>query len=269
MLLNLCFFLYLPIVFGICVEYNYPIFRLSNLNDFTIESSSVTIENNELVLTMNYNEQLGFGDAVTLAHNQFFRFGTISAVIRLEHVPGAVSSFITMSKKTGTTSVRDEIDWEWVSNKNEVQSNYFLTDKPVFGINGKRHRVNDYTNKHNYTFIWKKDQIIWIIDNNIVRQNDNPQLPSLDSHVRMGIWDAARSNAPGTTKWAGGPINWSIRKSVKMIVSSMSIKCPGNVNNNGDINNDSNRNVNNNGNSNTNDDFIFTMVTMVIISMVI
>lgn len=221
---------YLQVVSSSCVNFNYPFFNQSVFNDFTIESGQVEIVDNQLVLTMQKSSLDNFGVAVTLAHKQFFNFGKISATIKIEYLKGAVSSFILMSKKTGSTDIRDEIDWEWVGNNNEVQTNYFVTDKPVFSVNGRRHFVNSYSNYHNYVIDWKKNEISWFINNQKVRTTVNNDLPTLESQVRMGIWDSGRSGSSGTMNWAGGPIDWSKQNNVKMYISSMKIECEGSSN---------------------------------------
>lgn len=207
-----------------CVDYSYESFTQNDLQDFVIESGRATIENGVLVMNMDKSTVDNFGIAVTLAHKSFFQYGTIQADVKMEMNPGAVYSLILMSQKTGTTDIRDEIDWEWVQSNNEVQTNFFLTDKPVYSVNGRRHVVNDISQYHNYKIEWESGNIKWYIDQRLVR-SENGTLPSLPSQVKMGIWDSGRTGNGGTIDWAGGPINWNGKSTIKMYMSNLYIKC--------------------------------------------
>lgn len=66
---------------------------------------------------------------------------------------------------------------------------------------------------HNYTIVWDKEQLLWIIDGNVERTvpyapaGQYPQTPSM---LKFGIWAGGDSTEPeGTIKWAGGETDWS------------------------------------------------------------
>jgi beta-glucanase (GH16 family) len=217
-------FLLLSTVVHACVDYTYNSFTHSDLKDFIIESGRATIENDVLVMNMDKSSIDNYGVAVTLGHKSFFQWGTIQADVSIEMVPGAVYSLILMSEKTGSTDIRDEIDWEWVQLNDEVQTNFFLTDKPVYSTNGRRHKVNNIGMYHNYKLEWNNGNVKWYIDQQLIR-TANGTLPSLSSQVKMGIWDSGRTGNTGTINWAGGPINWNDKRTIKMRISSLSIKC--------------------------------------------
>ena len=219
----ICFFSNIYSVYG-CVDYTYDSFTQNDLADFIIESGSASVENGMLVMKMAKSVVDNFGVAVTLGHKSFFQYGNVTADVKMEMFPGAVYSLILMSEKTGSTDIRDEIDWEWVEKDNEVQTNFFLTDKPVYSVNGRRHFVNDIAVSHRYTIEWQNGNINWYIDNNLVR-SANGTLPSLPSQVKMGVWDSGRTGNTGTINWAGGPIDWKGQTEIKMTISKMWIQC--------------------------------------------
>lgn len=73
------------------------------------------------------------------------------------------------------SDVKDEIDWEWVSNDiHQVQSNYFFLGHANYSAsNGGTHDVastDTSSNFHTYTLNWQRESLQWMIDGNVVRE---------------------------------------------------------------------------------------------------
>lgn len=130
-------------------------------------------------------------------------------------IPGAVSTFITMSDE------QDEIDVEWIGKEpTKPQSNIFYKGIPEYG----RHfqRLNSRTGLQTITIDWKSTSIQFSVDNQIQRTylKNSPEaisprtppgqrwFPNTPSRVQISVWDTTGS-APGTQAWAGGPIPWN------------------------------------------------------------
>lgn len=48
--------------------------------------------------------------------------------------------------------------------------------------------------------------------------------PSHPARIQLGIWDA--SNPAGTSKWAGGPIDWqSVPSTITATVKQVTVEC--------------------------------------------
>lgn len=130
-------------------------------------------------------------------------------------VPGAVTTFITMS------DVKDEIDVEWVGYQpTQPQSNIFYKGIPEYGKFFKR--LQSKPGIQTITIDWKSTSIQFLVDGQLQRtflrnsseatSNSIPKnerwFPNTPSKVQISVWDTTGS-APGTQKWAGGPIPWS------------------------------------------------------------
>ena len=67
--------------------------------------------------------------------------------------------------------------------------------------------------QHNYTVVWSKDEINWILDGSLVRTEpyQPPGLyPQSPCYLKFGIWAGGDpSLKKGTIQWAGGPTDYS------------------------------------------------------------
>ncbi|CAG8462376.1 3805_t:CDS:2 [Diversispora eburnea] len=173
-----------------------------------------------------YNKNLGQG--LTLNSTYKLHFGITEIKMKVNGVGGVVTAFIVNNG--------DEIDWEMVGKDvNHGQSNFFWNGLLLYGVNGGVHSVPNGpidTKFHTYTFDWQPDRITWKIDGQVVRtlwrkdtyKDGVYQFPSNPSYVQLGIWDG--SGAPGTAKWANGPIDWTKQPDkLTTIIESVSIKC--------------------------------------------
>ncbi len=103
-----------------------------------------------------------------LSTTRYLLYGRISVKMTAIPVPGAVSTFITMSQR------KDEIDWEFVgANVTEGQSNVFYKGIEEFNIHNFRHLIPNgadfATSMHVYTIDWRSDSLTWLIDGVPVR----------------------------------------------------------------------------------------------------
>ncbi len=164
-----------------------------------------------------------------LSTTRFLKYGKVSASLKSIAVPGVVNTFITAGPFIADESNRsvpasnlatetgDEIDWE------------ILGKDPRQATNNVFYRgIKEYS-KHDaivpvpkgvdqtlvYGIEWKKDQIVFTIDDKVVRTYNrngteaNSQFlpntrffPDRPQKVQLAVWSEA-SNA-----WAGGPVQW-------------------------------------------------------------
>jgi hypothetical protein len=163
------------------------------------------------------------GDAPTLSSKWYIMFGKYSITAKAAPGRGIVSSSVLQS------DTLDEIDWEWLGGSpDDVQSNYFGKGQTTTYDRAAVHAIADtQDNFHTYTTEWTENQIIWSIDNNVVRVLNkgeaNGQYPQTPMQLKIGSWaGGASSNTEGTISWAGGLTDFSAGP-FSMYVTTVSI----------------------------------------------
>ena len=169
----------------------------------------------------------GPATGVRISSTRLVQYGKISAKFRSSQMPGSVTAFITMS------DVKDEIDWEILgAYPHRAETNVFYRGIPEYAIHGTTVQGDFITNGANiYTIDWRPDQIIWMINNRIVRilkKSDSTSqmlgpnerwFPTTPSQIQFSIWDA------GENEWAKGPIQWGNQKYTSSSLEYVDITC--------------------------------------------
>ncbi|EGP86812.1 uncharacterized protein MYCGRDRAFT_109870 [Zymoseptoria tritici IPO323] len=163
------------------------------------------------------------GQAPTLSSKWYIMFGKYSITARAAPGRGIVSSSVLQSDDL------DEIDWEWLGGEpNDVQSNYFGRGQTTTHDRAAVHALSNTQEQfHTYTTEWTENQIIWSIDNNVVRVlnkgDAKGQYPQTPMQLKIGSWAGGDSaNTQGTIDWAGGSTDYSSGP-FSMYVSTVSI----------------------------------------------
>lgn len=113
---------------------------------------------------------------------------------------------------------------------------------------------NTFADWHEYEFDWTPDRLHWIVDGQTVRtlnkadtfnaKTNKFEYPQTPARLEMSLWPGGGANqAPGTVKWAGGPISWNSQDMQQKgyyyaEVGEVSIKCyqpPPGANAQGDV----------------------------------
>ncbi|KAH8174943.1 glycosyl hydrolases family 16 domain-containing protein [Sarocladium implicatum] len=149
--------------------------------------------------------------APTMQSDFYFFFGTVSAIAKAAKGTGIVSCVILESDDL------DEIDWEWLGGDvNQVQTNYYGKGNTTTYNRGTYVDVDDSQDTwHNYTIEWTSSHTTWYIDGAAVRTLNfadavgGTNYPQTPMRVRLGIWSASDTGAPGTIQWAGGDTNYA------------------------------------------------------------
>jgi beta-glucanase (GH16 family) len=163
------------------------------------------------------------GQAPTLSSKWYIMFGKYSITARAAPGRGIVSSAVLQSDDL------DEIDWEWLGGSpNDVQTNYFGRGQTTSYDRAAVHALSNTQEQfHTYTTEWTENQIIWSIDNSVVRVlnkgDANGQYPQTPMQLKIGAWAGGDSgNTEGTITWAGGLTDYTAGP-FSMYVSSVSI----------------------------------------------
>jgi beta-glucanase (GH16 family) len=121
-------------------------------------------------------------DAPRLSTTRLMLYGRVTAVLRAPAVPGVVTTFITMGPHLPDEGIDmtntdpqggDEIDWEILGNDPEnAQSNIFYRGFREFSVRGGYHPLpkKSITVPHKYTIDWRRDQILFSIDDVVQRR---------------------------------------------------------------------------------------------------
>lgn len=145
----------------------------------------------------------------------------------MKSAPGAgiVSSVVLESNDL------DEIDMEWLgAQPDEMQSNYFGKGQTTTYNRGQFHAVQGTQSDWiTYTVDWTADRIIWMAGGTVLRtltaqDAETDQYPQTPMQVKFGAWAGGdpSDNAPGTVKWAEGPVDWT-KGPFTMEVQSMTV----------------------------------------------
>ncbi|KAI8884112.1 glycoside hydrolase family 16 protein [Backusella circina FSU 941] len=150
------------------------------------------------------------------------QYGKVSFVVKAAPGAGVVTAPILI------TDGGDEIDFEMLgANPNNVQTNYFYGDKPVYKTNGDDTEIGKTTDEfRTYTIDWTEDSIVWSVDGNEIRTKDKSgdDFPYHPLEIQVGVWDA--STPADTAEWAGGPIDWDEASKYSAYVKSVKVECP-------------------------------------------
>ena len=143
-------------------------------------------------------------DAPRLSTTRFMLYGKIEAYLKAPAIGGIVTTFITMGphlpdKELDLTLTDkqggDEIDFEILGNDPmNAQSNIFYRGFKEYTVRGGIHRLKSPIDTfHKYTIDWRRDQIIFSIDDVVVRnyRKDSPQANSKESATRRFFPDRA------------------------------------------------------------------------------
>jgi beta-glucanase (GH16 family) len=165
----------------------------------------------KLSLVKNVTSPRSIAQGIRLTHTRIVKYAKITARIKAIRVPGAVTTFITMSPRG------DEIDVEFVGkNPSNVESNVFYKGIPERNTHNGNHAVANIGLFHDYTIDWRNDSISWAVDGKVVRVYKNDEkavskmtpkgerwFPTEPSQVQIAVWDGLNVGS-----WAGGPIPW-------------------------------------------------------------
>ncbi|KAK5721520.1 hypothetical protein LTR15_006109 [Elasticomyces elasticus] len=148
------------------------------------------------------------GDSVTAESTFYIMYGQVEVIMQAAAGQGIISTFDLISDDL------DEIDIEIMGgNTSFVESNWYGWGN-TSQYNAVYHKCDGPQNGlHNYTLVWSKDEIQWIIDGTVARTlpYDKPgQYPQTPSMLKFGIWAGGDAKQPnGTIEWAGGLTDWS------------------------------------------------------------
>ncbi|KAH6567101.1 hypothetical protein BASA50_011271 [Batrachochytrium salamandrivorans] len=175
-----------------------------------------------------------------LSTTRYILYAKITARMHALTLPGAVTTFITMSDR------KDEIDWEMVGSSNTTaQTNVFYKGIQEFAIHGTTEKIatagpngaNGTGTAHNYIIDWKHNTLSWGIDGTILRTLNKQTsispltppgerwFPSTPSLVQISVWDGGSSPNAGTANWAGGPIPWGSQTALSALYEYIDIQC--------------------------------------------
>ncbi|KIY63631.1 glycoside hydrolase family 16 protein [Cylindrobasidium torrendii FP15055 ss-10] len=131
----------------------------------------------------------------------------------------------------------DELDVEILgSDPYHWQTNMYAPPKagaePEYGVWSTIEDVRNVENVHRYFIDFDEDRIQWGVDGTIMRtltkestkRGGKYTYPSHEMRLQIALWDG--SGAPGTSKWAGGPVDWTTTPyDVKAVVRSVVLEC--------------------------------------------
>lgn len=152
------------------------------------------------------------GDAPTMQTNWYMFFGVVSVEMKTAPGTGIVSCAILESDDL------DEIDWEWLGGTaTQVETNYFgKGNTSTYDRESYVDMGNAQDEFHNYTIVWTKETLEWLIDGSVVRTlnyadaDGGDNYPQTPMRVKLGIWAGGdSSNSEGTIEWAGGETDYS------------------------------------------------------------
>lgn len=177
-------------------------------DDWTVTYGNVTYDDTKgAVYTIAES-----GDAPTVQFNKYIFFGSVSVVMQTAPGTGIISCAILESDDL------DEIDWEWLGGRpTQVETNYFgKGNTSTWDRETYIDMANTQTEFHNYTVVWTKQTLEWLIDGSVVRSlayadaNSGNSYPQTPMRVKLGIWAGGdSSNSEGTIEWAGGATDYS------------------------------------------------------------
>ncbi|KUI64497.1 putative glycosidase CRH1 [Cytospora mali] len=151
------------------------------------------------------------GDAPTMQMNDYIFFGVVSVVMKTAPGTGIVSCAILESDDL------DEIDWEWLGGKaDEVETNYFgKGNTTTYDREEYINMADTQTDFHNYTIVWTKETLTWMVDGSSVRTlayadaDGGDNYPQTPMRVKLGTWAGGDPrNSEGTIEWAGGETDY-------------------------------------------------------------
>lgn len=136
----------------------------------------------------------------------YIMYGKVEAEIMGLGARGVISSLYLQSDDL------DEIDVVELSGSyhDAYQTNYFVKGNVSNYERGFSHHLpsSPHINYHKYGLEWTPHEMIWLVDNNVVRRvgRDNPHgFPTSPQKVYISIWAGGDpENKPGTIQWAGG-----------------------------------------------------------------
>jgi beta-glucanase (GH16 family) len=156
-------------------------------------SLPVTNDSNAIVAVETYNPT-GFSFYGTdLISNQSFALEEgIHITVRAKmntSTPGIVGGIFLYALKPGSTTLHDEIDFEFLTNlPNQAQTNIYSneplgTGHPQF-VSYASGSITDY---HTYEIEWQPNQVSWFIDGNLVR-TDTIHVPTGPMNFHLNVW---------------------------------------------------------------------------------
>jgi len=162
------------------------------------------------------------GQAPTIQTMGYFFYGTVSVIAKIAAGQGIISAITCLSDDL------DEIDFEFKGGiTNAVFSNFYgkyNNTGPQGGMTGGGGETLNVTfdptaDFHNYTIVWTKDTLQWMVDGNIMRtlKSSDPVanngtrslFPQTPMRLMVGNWAGGDSPSQGTVDWAGGKTDWS------------------------------------------------------------
>ena len=153
------------------------------------------------------------GDSPTIRTKFYFFFGRVEFLLKAATGRGIVSSMMLLSDDL------DEIDWEFIGTNGSASTNFYGKGIQDY-TNGGWHDVpvpvqDEY---HNYTTIWTKDKLEFLINGNSVRtvnpedakSNNTDVYPQTPMRMSLGIWAGGDPSLnEWTREWAGGDTDYN------------------------------------------------------------
>ncbi|OZJ03928.1 hypothetical protein BZG36_03617 [Bifiguratus adelaidae] len=142
---------------------------------------------------------------------QMIQSGRVDVTIQTAAGSGVVTALTVFAPKNAPGG-RDELDWEWVGKDlTNGQSMYFVKGQRVPGAEGAVYvntASDTATTFHTYSIEYTPEQIIWYLDNKVVRtvrSNQGVPYPTQALQLNLGVWDGSQTNGwAGTVPWGNG-----------------------------------------------------------------
>ncbi|KAL2610718.1 hypothetical protein R1flu_029291 [Riccia fluitans] len=160
----------------------------------------------EVVIQMANNDSSG----VSFSSKASYLFGSFSVKYKL--VPGDSAGTVTAFFLHSDTPKQDEIDFEFLGNSSGEP---ILMHTNIFtgGVGGRESQFflwfDPTTEFHNYTILWNRNHVVWMVDSVPVRVhvNSNPTVfpHNVPLHAHGTIYDAST----WATRGGAVPLDWS------------------------------------------------------------
>jgi hypothetical protein len=110
--------------------------------------------------------------------------------------PGIIGGIFLYALKPGSTTLHDEVDFEFLTNKPDgVQTNIYGNEPLGVGHpQFSSYTSGTITDYHTYEIKWTANQVSWLVDGNLVR-TDTSHVPTEPMYLHLNMW------VPGT-EWS-------------------------------------------------------------------
>lgn len=136
----------------------------------------------------------------------FFGYGKFTVRMRNQIKPGTVSSFFLMNEWKEKDWEHKEIDIEFLG-KNPSVVQFTVHHYANGGTDHVQYQhlhqlgFDSSEDFHEYSIIWMKDSILWLVDDTVVHQ-ETRIVPDVKLQIRMNHW-SSNPEVPWTIDWLG------------------------------------------------------------------